>query len=73
MTLSEHNEIGELNQRANPKEADERLSRLLYHNLRAIRAYEKAGFRKVKIIPGYEPHEGKIPNAWLMVCDRPIP
>lgn len=39
-------------------------------NTRAIRAYEKAGFRKVKIIAGYEPHEGKIPDAWLMVCEK---
>lgn len=40
-------------------------------NVRAIRAYEKAGFHKVKIIPGYELHEGKRQNAWLMVCERP--
>jgi aminoglycoside 6'-N-acetyltransferase len=35
-------------------------------NARAIRAYEKAGFRKVRIIPRKELHEGSWQDAWLM-------
>jgi aminoglycoside 6'-N-acetyltransferase len=35
-------------------------------NLRAIRAYEKCGFRKVKILPKHEWHEGKEVDCWLM-------
>jgi aminoglycoside 6'-N-acetyltransferase len=42
------------------------------NNLRAIRAYKKAGFRKLKIIPGCEPHEGEILDAWLMVHENPV-
>ncbi len=36
-------------------------------NLRAIRAYEKAGFKKVKMLPKHELHEGKYKDSWLMV------
>lgn len=35
-------------------------------NARAIASYEKAGFRKVKILPGHELHEGKRVDCWLM-------
>jgi aminoglycoside 6'-N-acetyltransferase len=35
-------------------------------NLRAIRCYEKSGFRKVKLLPGKEFHEGKLEDCWLM-------
>jgi aminoglycoside 6'-N-acetyltransferase len=35
-------------------------------NLRAIRCYEKCGFRKVKILPAHELHEGVLRDAWLM-------
>jgi aminoglycoside 6'-N-acetyltransferase len=35
-------------------------------NLRAIRCYEKCGFRKVKVLPGHELHEGVLVDAWLM-------
>ncbi len=35
-------------------------------NLRAIRVYEKCGFRKVKILPKHEHHEGKDVDCWLM-------
>ncbi|MGK7927525.1 MAG: GNAT family N-acetyltransferase [Spirulina sp.] len=35
-------------------------------NLRAIRVYEKAGFKKIKLLPQYELHEGKWQDSWLM-------
>ena len=35
-------------------------------NERAIRAYEKAGFRKVQLLPKWEEHEGKWYDNWLM-------
>jgi aminoglycoside 6'-N-acetyltransferase len=36
-------------------------------NLRAIRCYEKCGFRKVKVLPHHELHEGAYRDSWLMV------
>lgn len=39
-------------------------------NLRAVRAYEKAGFRKVKVLREHELHEGTRKDCWLMVIDR---
>lgn len=35
-------------------------------NVRAIRCYERCGFRKVKIVPAHEFHEGRWRDAWLM-------
>jgi aminoglycoside 6'-N-acetyltransferase len=35
-------------------------------NERAIRAYEKAGFRKMRALPQHELHEGVLRDAWLM-------
>ncbi len=35
-------------------------------NPRAIRAYEKAGFRKVKVLQAHEDHEGAMRDNWLM-------
>lgn len=35
-------------------------------NERAIRAYEKAGFVKTKLLPGHELHEGALRDCWLM-------
>ena len=35
-------------------------------NPRAIRAYEKAGFRKVKVLKAHEDHEGAMRDNWLM-------
>lgn len=35
-------------------------------NPRAIRAYEKCGFRKIKLLPGHEFHEGRYVDCWLM-------
>ena len=35
-------------------------------NPRAIRAYEKAGFRKIKPLPAHELFEGKRVDCWLM-------
>ena len=35
-------------------------------NGRAIRCYEKAGFRKVRLLPKSELHEGGYQDAWLL-------
>ena len=35
-------------------------------NLRAIHAYEKVGFAKVKVLAGHEEHEGAMWDCWLM-------
>lgn len=40
------------------------------HNYRAQRAYAKAGFRKVRLVPGAEMHEGVARDEWVMVADR---
>ena len=39
-------------------------------NPRAIRAYEKAGFRKQKVLKEHEFHEGRWHDAWLMTIER---
>jgi aminoglycoside 6'-N-acetyltransferase len=39
-------------------------------NLRAIRSYEKCGFRKVKVLPAHELHEGARRDCWLMTIER---
>ena len=36
------------------------------NNHRAVRAYEKAGFRIVRALPEHELHEGKMEDCWLM-------
>lgn len=35
-------------------------------NIRAVRAYERAGFRKIRILPSYERLRGRWHDAWLM-------
>ena len=35
-------------------------------NTRAVRCYEKSGFRKVKLLPEHELHEGTMRDCWLM-------
>ncbi|MBP2241062.1 aminoglycoside 6'-N-acetyltransferase [Cytobacillus eiseniae] len=35
-------------------------------NTRAIKCYEKCGFKKVKILPNHELHEGKYQDCWLI-------
>ncbi|MHB0886637.1 MAG: GNAT family N-acetyltransferase [Bacillota bacterium] len=42
-------------------------------NPRAIRAYEKVGFRRVKLLPAHEWHEGRMVDCWLMIAERPVP
>jgi aminoglycoside 6'-N-acetyltransferase len=43
-------------------------------NLRAIRCYEKCGFRKVRLLPAHELHEGIRRDSWLMEAIlAPIP
>lgn len=39
-------------------------------NVRAIRSYEKAGFRRVKLLPRHELHEGVLVDCWLMRADN---
>lgn len=39
-------------------------------NPRAIRSYEKAGFKKVRILPRHDLHEGVMQDSWLMVRPR---
>lgn len=41
------------------------------NNPRAVRCYEKAGFRKVGIMPKHELHEGEWCDCWQMICDPP--
>ena len=40
-------------------------------NARAIRCYEKSGFRKVRLLPAHELHEGRLRDCWLMECAPP--
>lgn len=35
-------------------------------NIRAIKCYQKAGFRILKNLPEYELHEGKMADCYLM-------
>ncbi|WP_368901854.1 GNAT family N-acetyltransferase [Oceanobacillus oncorhynchi] len=35
-------------------------------NKRAIRCYEKSGFKKIKLLPCHELHEGEYRDCWLM-------
>lgn len=39
-------------------------------NPRALRCYEKCGFRKVKLLPEKELHEGKLEDCWLLEMAR---
>lgn len=40
-------------------------------NTRAIRVYEKCGFRKLRLLPRHELHEGKLRDCWLMAATAP--
>jgi aminoglycoside 6'-N-acetyltransferase len=40
-------------------------------NLRAVRCYEKAGFVKVRVLPGHEELDGEPRDSWLMEWSRP--
>lgn len=40
-------------------------------NERAIRAYEKVGFKKVKVLKDHERHEGELCDNWLMEIAKP--
>lgn len=40
-------------------------------NPRAIRCYEACGFKKVKLLPAHELHDGKRVDCWLMVLEFP--
>lgn len=41
-------------------------------NAGAIRAYERCGFRKVRVVKDAQPLRGEYPDHWLMVADRPL-
>lgn len=41
-------------------------------NTRAIHVYEKCGFRKVKLLPQRELHEGKLHDCWLMEIKKEV-
>ena len=38
------------------------------NNVRAIRAYQKSGFRIIEDLPEHEIHEGKKEDCYLMEC-----
>lgn len=38
-------------------------------NERAVRSYEKVGFRRERVLPEHEVHEGQAWDCWLMVLD----
>ena len=40
-------------------------------NIRAIRCYEKCGFRKTMLLPAHEMHEGLMRDSCLMVAENP--
>ncbi len=40
------------------------------HNYRAQRAYTRVGFRRVRLVPDAELHEGVARDEWLMIIDR---
>lgn len=35
-------------------------------NVRALRCYEKCGFKKIRILPNHEYHEGEYLDCWLI-------
>ncbi len=41
-------------------------------NTRAIRAYEAAGFEKIKVLRQHEEHDGVQVDCWLMAQQRPV-
>ncbi|MBP2079541.1 GNAT family N-acetyltransferase [Oceanobacillus polygoni] len=41
-------------------------------NLRAIRCYEKCGFKKIRVLPKHEFHEGELRDCWLIEFNRSI-
>lgn len=40
-------------------------------NTRAIRCYEKCGFRKTLLLLAHEMHEGEMRDSWLMMAQNP--
>ncbi|WP_078546828.1 GNAT family N-acetyltransferase [Litchfieldia alkalitelluris] len=48
------------------KSADRILMEPQMQNVRAIKCYEKCGFKKVRILPEHELHEGKYRDCWLI-------
>lgn len=52
------------------KKADRVVMDPQVRNTRAIRCYEKCGFKKVKILPKRELHEGKYQDCWLIEYKR---
>lgn len=50
----------------NSKGADRVVMDPQVRNKRALKCYEKCGFRKVKYLPSHELHEGEYQDCWLM-------
>lgn len=40
-------------------------------NLRALSCYEKCGFKKIRLLPNHEFHEGKYRDCWLIEYKKP--
>ncbi|WP_152654765.1 GNAT family N-acetyltransferase [Oceanobacillus sp. CFH 90083] len=40
-------------------------------NKRALRCYEKCGFKKIKLLPEHELHEGEYRDSWLIEYQKP--
>jgi aminoglycoside 6'-N-acetyltransferase len=41
-------------------------------NPRAVRAFEKAGMRKLRVLSAHEFYEGERRDCWLLVAERPV-
>ena len=54
----------------NEKNADRVVMDPQTWNVRAIRCYEKCGFKKVKLLPKHEWHEGEYRDCWLIEHGR---
>lgn len=55
-----------INYLINTKKADKVVLDPHANNPRALRCYEKSGFKKVKLLPKHELHEGILEDCWLM-------
>jgi aminoglycoside 6'-N-acetyltransferase len=56
----------------NTKRADKVVMDPQTWNERAIQCYEKCGFRKVKLLPKHEFHEGDYRDSWLIEYRKSI-
>lgn len=54
------------------KHADKVIMDPQVQNERAIKCYEKCGFKKIRMLPHHELHEGEYRDCWLMEYRKPI-